>query len=190
MLINILLGLITIVVLLFLVTLVWQLFVRVPFVPTPAHISDAMIAMIPWKGNDVVIDLGAGDGRVLERMKKNQQGITAIGYEIVPTVWLLGFLRKIFFRSGVQLQLQSLFRADLSDADVVLVYLFPEVIRQLISKFERELRPGTYIVSHTFRLPGYTPIAQRRVARFGGEVSVFLYQWNASRAKQPDAKHQ
>ena len=160
-----------------LVTAVGFFILRVPFVPTPRHIASAMIGMIEWKGNERVIDLGAGDGRLLEAVKKQYPSVTAIGCEIVPTVWLLGRVRAMLKRSGVQLHLRSLFHEDVSKADVVFLYLFPGVIEKLSEKFDRELKPGTMVVCQTFGLRNKKPEKEMRVPRFGSEVSVFLYRF-------------
>lgn len=159
------------------VTVVYQLFIKIPFVPTPGHITDAMISLIEWKGDETIIDLGAGDGRVLEEIKKRYPGAIARGCEIVPTVWLLGVFRAFMKRSGVRLRLGSMFHEDVSHADVIILYLFPGAMEKLSQKFERELPIGTRILCHTFGLKNRVPEREIRVPRLGGDVSVFLYRW-------------
>src|SRR3989338_853113 len=72
------------------VTGAYGLWVRVPFVPTPSHVADAMVAAARLRGDERVYDLGAGDGTILIHAKRAHPGISAIGVEIVPTVWLWG----------------------------------------------------------------------------------------------------
>lgn len=162
------------------VTALYHLLLGVPYVPTPRHITDAMISLIPWKGNEQVIDLGAGDGRVLEAIKHRYPQVKASGCEVVPTIWLLAIVRAFVRRSGVRLALRSMFKEDLSQADVVVLYLFPTLMKRLEEKFDHELKPGAYVVTHTFGFPNRTPLRTVRLPRLGGEVSVFLYQWNLS----------
>jgi hypothetical protein len=161
------------------VTAAYYLAFGVPFIPTPHHIADAMIGLVPWKGGETVIDLGAGDGSLLEAVKKARPDTTVRGCEIVPTVWLLGVLRSFIRQSGVKLRLKSMFRENISDADVVFLYLFPHVIEELKAKLDHELRPGAYVVCQTFGFKDVRPLKEVRMLRLGGEVSVYLYQWKA-----------
>lgn len=141
-----------------------------------------MIGMVPWRGNETVFDLGAGDGRILLAVKKRFPGVTAVGCEIAPTVWLLGKLRLL--GSGVRLHLKSALREDVRSADVVLLYLFPHLLRALAEKFDRELKPGTLVVSQTFAFPGRVPLEVRRARGLTGEVSVYCYYWEPAAAAE------
>lgn len=160
------------------ITALWQLVIRVPFVPTPPHIAAVMIGLVPWRGGERVVDLGAGDGSLLAAVRRARPDVEARGREIVPTIWLLGRMRALFTRSGVRLSPGSLFREDLSQADVVFVYLFPALMERLQAKLDAELKPGSWVVCHTFGFEGRTPEKVRRVPRLGSEISVFLYRWN------------
>ena len=104
-------------------------------------------------------------------------GITAIGYEIVPMVWFFGFLWCALTRSGVHLKFGDAFRADVQRADVVFLYMFPSVMEKLAGKFDRELRPGTLVVSHTFRFADRHPIKECSVPLWRGDAKLFLYRW-------------
>lgn len=136
-----------------------------------------MIDLAALQGTETIIDLGAGDGRLLIEAKKRYPGITASGWEIVPTVWAIGVCRMFLSRQRVQLHLGDALKADVRDADVVFLYLFPSLLDHLVKRFDRELKPGTRVISHTFKLPGKTPVAEKRVAGYMGETSIFLYQW-------------
>lgn len=175
--ISLLIGFLVVLTLLLVITVIWQLFIRVPFVPTPAHIARAMIELHEWKGNEQVIDLGAGDGSLLELVKKMHPGTTVKGCEIVPTVWLLGVLRALLKRSGVRVRLGSMFTEDVSKADVLFLYLFPEVMQKLEAKLNAELKPGTVVITQTFGFAHKTPLRELRLPRLGSEVSVYLYRW-------------
>lgn len=149
----------------------------VPYVPTPRHVARAMVELAHMRGNEVVFDLGAGDGRLLRTAKQMFPGITALGYEIVPMVWLCGFLWCALMRSGVRLHYGDAFRADICTADVVFLYMFPSCMEKFAVKFTQELRPGTLVISHTFRFPSRHPIEERRVPLWRGDAKLFLYRW-------------
>ncbi len=159
------------------VTGIFLMVVGVPSVPTPLHIADAMIDMVPWKGREHVVDLGAGDGRLLGRIKQRHPDVSVDGCEIVPTIWLMGRLRSMIKRDGVRVRLQSFRAMNIKDADVIFLYLFPGIMKELQERFDRELSPGTYVVTHTFGFHGRKALKEIRVPRLGGEVSVWLYQW-------------
>src|SRR5688572_17616104 len=67
----------------------------VPFVPTPRPVARAMVKMAGLKGNETVVDLGAGSGTIIREAKRQFPTIRESGYEIVPTIWLLGRLANI-----------------------------------------------------------------------------------------------
>ena len=77
-------------------TFLWSIVVRVPAVPTPMSVVREMVAIGNLQPGDRVVDLGAGDGRLLIEAKRSCPGIHARGCEIVPTVWLIGQIRKFF----------------------------------------------------------------------------------------------
>ncbi len=175
--VDILLGLLALGVFLLLITVLMNLWIGVPSVPTPMPIVRAMIDLADLKEHETIVDLGAGDGRLLIEAKRQFPGICARGWEIIPTVWLMGIFRMIMFRTRVKLFCGDALKADVSDADVVFLYLFPPLLQKLVDCFDRDLKPGTRVLSHTFRLPGKTPISDRKVKGYMGETSIFLYQW-------------
>ncbi len=154
-----------------------NLWIGVPSVPTPMSIVRIMIDLAKLQGEETIVDLGAGDGRLLIEAKRQFPHIRVRGFEIIPTVWLMGYLRMLTHRTRVKLILGNALKADVSDADVIFLYIFPSVIEKLMKRFEKELKPGTRIISHTFALPGKTPITEKRVRGYMGETSIFVYQW-------------
>lgn len=161
----------------FVFTVCHHALIGVPYVPTPRHVAQMMVELASLRGDEVVFDLGAGDGRVLRTAKRMFPNTTAIGYEIVPTVWFFGALWCLLTRSGVHLKCGDAFKADIRKADVIFLYMFPSVMEKMAAKFQRELRPGTIIVSHTFRLHGRNPLEERRVPLWRGDAKLFLYRW-------------
>lgn len=175
---DIVVGLMTLFVAALTFTLVLHLFLlKIPFVPTPRRIAEQMAQLAELHGGETVVDLGAGDGILLIAAKRLCSSITAVGYEIAPTVWLWGKFRIWLSGEVVGLRLQSMFRADLRDADVVFLYLFPASMKRLEEKFDTELKPGTRVISHAFRFPNRTPVQEVRLPWGRKEKKVFVYQW-------------
>ncbi len=176
---DLLLVFVTLITLLVIVAGLWCPFLGVPFVPTSTAIAKSMIDLVDWTEVRHVVDLGAGDGRLLASVKKRHESVRVTGYELSPVVWMLGIIRMAITRNGVRLHLQSLFRADLTDVDVVFLYLFPSIMDKLQAKLDRELRPGTIVVAQTFGFPQKIPQKVICAQSFGGEISIFLYRWPA-----------
>jgi peptidoglycan/xylan/chitin deacetylase (PgdA/CDA1 family)/precorrin-6B methylase 2 len=128
------------------------------FVPTRQAVVDAMLRLAHVSPDDVVFDLGSGDGRVVV-IAAQKYGARGVGIELQPELVRMSrelaregqVADKVTFIEG------DLFEADLSDATVVTLYLSPSVNRRLVPKLRRELRPGTRIVSHQFRLGDWIP---------------------------------
>jgi predicted RNA methylase len=126
------------------------------FVPTPDEVVDVMLKVAKVGKNDVVYDLGSGDGRIPIAAAK-QYGARAVGIDIDPvrigeaTVNLKtaaatdsGLLSRVRFLN------QDLFTTNISEATVVTLYLLPSLNIKLIPKLNKELKPGTRVVSHAF----------------------------------------
>ena len=134
--------------------------------PTPAPVVAAMLRLAAVSPADVVYDLGSGDGRIPIAAARDY-GARGIGIELDARLVALarcnareaGVAHKVDFRQ------QDLFGADLREATVVTLFLFPELNRRLKLKLLAELKPGARIVSHRFDLDDWTP---ERTAQSGG----------------------
>jgi SAM-dependent methyltransferase len=123
----------------------------VPYVPTTMPVVDRMLELAEVTGDDVVYDLGSGDGRIVIRAAE-RFGARGVGIEIDSALVQearqnaeeAGVADRVTFRQG------DLFEADISEATVVTLYLLPTVNLRLRPKLFEELAPGTRIVSHDF----------------------------------------
>ena len=110
--------------------------------------------LAPVSSSDVVYDLGSGDGRLLFAALENGAG-RCLGIDI--DVKKVNEARESAKKKGLESKVTFIegdfLEQDLSEATVILCYLFPEALRALKPKFERELKPGTRIVSEVFTVP-------------------------------------
>ena len=127
-----------------------------PFIPTPMRIIKDLTQIANISKDDVVIDLGSGDGRML--IHAARQGAIAKGWEINPLLVLWTRLAAHRYRVGkrVKVHLQNYYKADLSDATIVFLYNFPPHIPKLEQKLKQDLRAGTIVISHKFTFPTLT----------------------------------
>lgn len=153
------------------------IFLRAPYVPTPVAVCEAMIAMANLKGNEVIYDLGAGDARLLIQAMRKHPHITARGSELAFPVYFWAKIKIYFSGQKVDLRLRNLFSEDLRDADCIFLYLMPGIMDQLITKFTKELRPGTKIISYAFSLQKLDPLKTQEVPWIQGKKKIYLYEW-------------
>ncbi len=128
------------------------------FVPTPEDVVDAMLEVAHVTGNDIVYDLGSGDGRIPITAAR-KYGARGVGIDIDPqriqeanaNAQAAGVTHKVRFFN------QDLFATDISEASVVTLYLLPELNLKLMPKLLKELKPGTRVVSHAFDMGDWKP---------------------------------
>jgi len=129
-----------------------------PFITTPDEVVLRMLELAGTRPADVVVDLGSGDGRIVIAAAQ-KFGARGLGIELDGG--LVEKSRDNARRAGVAERRSFLqgdvLAADLSPATVVTVYLLPGLINQLQPRFLEQLRPGTRIVSHAFRMTGWAP---------------------------------
>ncbi len=134
---------------------VWSnIWAKVPFVGVPLHILKDIERELLLKEGSVVYDLGCGDGRVLFFLAKNNPKIKYIGIENSPFPFVLAkFLswwNKKFHNIDVEVIKEDFFKVDLSKATHIFTYLYPNIMDDLLSKFDKELKRGTRLVSVSF----------------------------------------
>lgn len=175
--IDLVIGFMIIWVFVIVVMVVSSIFLRAPYVPTPWQVARQMVEFAELTGEEVVYDLGAGDARLLIATKQTHKGVTAIGFELSPPVYLLGRFKIWKSRQKVKLHMKNFFHQDVSNADCIFLYLMPGAMKTLQTKFAKELKPGTKIVSHAFKFPGKEPVKSMPVPWLSGTKNVMLYVW-------------
>lgn len=151
---------------------IYSAFIGAPYFITPKKALEEIFEIAAIKPSDNFYDLGAGDGRALI-MAEKKYGAKAIGFELAPLVYLLARLNMFFKRTrNAKLYFRNFYKQNLSDADVIFCFLSIHAMEKLKSKFERELKPGTKIISYSFSLHGWEP--KRVITSYPGKV--YLYE--------------
>ena len=131
---------------------------EVPYVPTPDNVVLEMLKMAQVDKDDLVYDLGCGDGRIVITAV-SKFGCRGVGIDIDPE--RIKESKENAIKTGVSDRVQfmqmDLFDADISKATVVTLYLLSEVNLRLRPKLLRELSPGTRVVSHAFSMGEWKP---------------------------------
>ncbi len=127
-----------------------------PYVPTPDEVVEKMLAMAQIDKNDILYDLGCGDGRIVITAAK-KYGIRGVGIDIDPLRISESNANALYagVENLVDFQLQDVLKVDFSEATVLMVYLLPESLRLLRPVFDTLLAPGTIVVSHNYVVPGW-----------------------------------
>ena len=135
------------------------------YAPTPPAVVEGMLELAGVTSDDVVYDLGCGDGRIVVAAAKNH-GARGVGIDIDPEriAEATTLARREGVADRVTFILGDLFQADLDEATVVMLYLQPEPNLRLRPRLLTELRPGTRVVSHSYDMGDWMPDEMRRVA--------------------------
>lgn len=130
----------------------------VPFVPTPQQVVDKMLELAKIQKTDYLIDLGSGDGRIPVTAAQ-RFGIRAMGVDINPQRISEANERakSANVTKLVEFREQDLFQTDISQANVLTMYLLPSVNMKLRPKILSDMRPGSRVVSHAFDMGDWDP---------------------------------
>ena len=144
-----------------------------PWVPVFKRDIERVLKLADVKDNDLVYDLGSGDGRIVVAIAHNSDA-NVIGFEVsfVPYLWsrlkilFLGLPKRVEVRYG------DFLLRDLSQASVIFCFLTPMAMKKLSPKFRKELKKGTRIISYSFSLPDWPPAEIDKMAR---RMSIYKY---------------
>jgi len=156
------------------------------FVSTASVRIKTFLNAVPMETGELLVDIGCGDGRVL-RAAHRRYGVKAIGFEVNPLAYLTA--RVLGLRTpGIRIKRGNFWPEDLGDADVVFCYLFPDVMERLAGKLEKELRPGTRVISCNFPLPGWRADRVLRPDSTRHNDPIYLYRIPNAKPKQRPRK--
>jgi SAM-dependent methyltransferase len=149
----------------------------VHYVPTPEEVVEEMLRLANVSKDDVVYDLGCGDGRIVITAAK-KYGARGVGVDIDPQRIKESNenAQKAGVEDRVKFLQQDLFEMDFSEATVVTLYLLPALNLKLRPKLLRDLKPGSRIVSHAFDMGDWKPEKAVNVP-LDGDLDRMIYYW-------------
>ena len=129
-----------------------------PFVQTPLEVAKKMLNLSQLKAEERLYDLGCGDGRLVILAAK-EVGATATGIELREDLIERAKteIKRLNLENKVKIIQGNFFDVNISDADVVTLYLTSSANERLRPKLEAELKQGARVVSHDFKVPGWKP---------------------------------
>jgi tRNA G37 N-methylase Trm5 len=156
----------------------------VPYVPTPQEVVDRMLDLAKVGKDDVLYDLGCGDGRIVITAAK-ERGARGTGIDLNPV--RIAEAKENAKKAGVEdrvtFKVGDLFEADVSPATVVTLYLLPDVNVKLRPRLWKQLKVGTRVVSHDFDMgPEWPP---EKTVQIDGKR---LYFWTITEEQKRKAK--
>ena len=144
------------------------------FTSTASVRIKSFLDAVPMNDAELLVDLGCGDGRVL-RAAQRRYGVKALGFEVNALAYCVARILSLPMK-GVQIRCKNFWSEDLREADVVFCYLFPDVMKRLAVKLEKELRPGARVVSCNFSVPGWNPLVVVRPESVCHNDPIYVYR--------------
>jgi SAM-dependent methyltransferase len=162
--------LVSVLALVFLISISWTQSRGAPWVPTSLGKVDKMLTMAGVGPNDLVYDLGCGDGRTIIAAAR-RYGSRAVGIEIDPLryLWCQMLITLLGLRDRVKVVHGDFFNQDLSAADVVTCYLLQTTNERLQGKLLQELHPSARVISNDFTFP------RLQLLRQDSQAHIYLY---------------
>lgn len=142
---------------------------------TDRVLLDEILALVPMRPGQRFYDLGCGEGRVLIAARQ-KYGVHAVGYEVNVCAYLYARLNIWWHGGGVEVRFRNFMQADLSDADVIYCYQASGAIQQLRDKFNRELKPGTIVISNTYTIERWLTPTVVTLAHGIMTRNIYIYQ--------------
>ncbi len=145
----------------------------VPFVATPPDVVSAMLTLADTGPDDIVYDLGSGDGRIPIAAVRDFNARKAVGIEVNQS--LINEAKANAVRAGadgsVEFRREDIYETDFKEATVVTMYLAEDANKVIRPRLEAQLAPGSRIVSHLYRMGDWEP---ERTIKVGGRS---IHMW-------------
>jgi len=143
-----------------------------PWVPTKKNDIERFLNFVEMKPGEKFYELGCGDARLSIAAAK-RYGVKAVGVELAIPQVIAAIIRNLLAKTDVKIKWANLFKVDLSDADIVYLFLMPETYVKIKPKLERELKPGTRVISYVWPIADWEAT---KVESVEGKLKLYLYQ--------------
>ncbi|MBC8164917.1 MAG: class I SAM-dependent methyltransferase [Bryobacteraceae bacterium] len=159
--------------------------VLAPYVTSPQPIVDRMLELAEIKAGETVYDLGCGDGRILIAAAQKYKA-RGVGVELSEKLVHMAsdLVRRLNLQDQVAIRHAHILDVDLSDADVVFIYLETSSNEILRPNLERYLKAGSRVISHDFEVRGWKATKVEKLQAYKRNHLIFLYQMPASLSKK------
>lgn len=155
---------------------IWSIRNGISPMPTSSRVKKCLMENLPDNITGTVVEMGSGWGTLAFPIAKKLPHCHIIGYENSPVPFMFSKLRHLLFPMiNLKLYYRDFYPGSLQEVSMVVCYLFPSAMRRLKVKFEKELKPGTWVVSHTFAIPGWKP-KEVHIADDIYQTKIYLYQ--------------
>jgi hypothetical protein len=144
---------------------------KVPQIPTAARDIERLVEEGLLRKEDLVVDLGCGNGKVLFLMEK-LAGCRGRGYELALWACVYGWIKRRLTSSRVEIVWGNFFKGNLKDATVVYCYLYPFLMPKVGAKIKQDCKPGTTIIARDFPIPS---LNQKRKFHTYANHEFFIY---------------
>lgn len=148
-----------------------------PYVPSPQPIVERMLEAADLKPGEVVYDLGCGDGRIVVTAAREFHA-HAVGVELSEKLVEMATdsIKRLGLANSARIIHGNLLNVDLSDADVVTLYLLTSSNERLKPNLEKSLKPGARVVSHDFQVRGWKPERVDEVYVYNRTHKIYVYK--------------
>ena len=146
-----------------------------PWLPTKKRDVIRALHLANPKKEQIIYDLGSGTGTIIFEAARNYQ-VRAIGIELAFPLYIICLIKSLFFKGvgSVKFRRKNIFKTNYSDADIIYVFGLPGPLSQKVRpKLEKDLKPGTKVVSYVFAIEGWDPL---RIDWPPGKNPIYLYQ--------------
>ncbi|MDD1775522.1 MAG: SAM-dependent methyltransferase [Methanobacterium sp.] len=142
------------------ISILWPLLIGAAWSPASKRVVDKILDLADVGSQDILYDLGSGDGRIVVRAARKYQA-TGLGIEADPlrVIWSRINLKILGLNKQTRIIWGDIFKQDISHATVVTVFLWQRTNEKLKEKLQRELKPGTRIISYIWTFSGWKPLA-------------------------------
>jgi ubiquinone/menaquinone biosynthesis C-methylase UbiE len=148
-----------------------------PFVASPPNVVERMLELAELKPGETLYDLGCGDARIV-MLAAQKFGAKAVGVELDDGRYkdCTNRVKDSKLEDKVRIVHGNALDVNMSDADVVTLYLLTSANERLRPNLERDLRPGARVVSHDFSMPGWKPLRTEEIRETWGSHTIYVYK--------------